>query len=53
MKLTRRNRKEILFIALAAIALGVCNLIFKRFIDGSLCIIGGLGAFIIWIIRQR
>jgi hypothetical protein len=42
MKSTRQNGRELFFIALAAIALGVFNLVIKRFIDGSLCIIVGI-----------
>jgi len=48
MKSTRQNGGEIFLIALAAIALGVFNLVIKRFIDGTLYIIGGICILLIW-----
>jgi len=48
MKSTRQNGKEMFFIALAVIALGIFNLVIKRFVDGTLCIIGGITVLLIW-----
>jgi len=53
MKSTRQNGGEIFFIALAAIALGVFNLVIKRFIDGTLCITGGICVLLIWKKKRK
>jgi len=53
MKSTRQKGGEIFFIALAAIALGVFNLVIKRFIDGTLCIIGGICVLLIWKKKRK
>lgn len=53
MKPTRKNGRELFFIALAAIALGVFNLAIKRFIDGSLCLIAGVSLLLVWQIKRN
>ena len=53
MRLVRRSGRGVLLIAAAAILLGVFNLLLKRYIDGALCILAGLGALLIWIVKRR
>jgi hypothetical protein len=48
MKLRRQNRGDLLLIAITGIALGVFNLVIRRFIDGTLCVIVGICILFIW-----
>jgi hypothetical protein len=53
MRPKRKNGKELFWIALAAIALGVFNFALQRFVDGSLCIIAGAIVLLIWHIKRK
>jgi len=53
MKPKRQNRGDIFLIALAAIALGIFNLVIKRFVDGILCIVAGICVLLIWKNKRK
>lgn len=53
MKLKQQNGQGMLCIGLAAIVLGIINVVIKRYIDGSLCMGVGLCLLLIWAMKHK
>ncbi|MDD3277039.1 MAG: hypothetical protein PHP93_08330 [Kiritimatiellales bacterium] len=53
MNSTRKRDREILIIAIIAIALGLFNFLLKRFTDGTLCMIAGACLLIVWNMKRK
>jgi hypothetical protein len=53
MKRKRKSGSDLLIIAGVALGLGIFNILIKRYVDGSLCLIAGLVTLVIWLVKRK